>query len=440
MNRGIKSRPIIFIILALIIITGTISAKNCEIKIFTGKTKVDLEPVRSFFKTADLRILPKEKSVKLSYSIVLMKKKDFKKSKITSDGEGKLRIYLSEDIKSWQNDSQVFSDLIASAILKKSGTSSGENYNNLPKWLSHAILNKILRRNSGNIIPGTILFPGIHALVLSREKTDWINVITNPMRPEDGKAYLIYLETSEIILDAIIRFPEGKKAIMDIIELSNKEIGGEDLFRGVMLKKIQDVQKKVKNLTFGEGTESDIVDDWLNYNVKLSSVNVLNPCDATFAERLFKKAELIQYLTKKGKNDNSPQEERYCKIEELPEKMDEIDDLNSVIFKKQRDLVRIAFSMPIPLQKPIYQIEKSLKLILSGDKEEFLKRYNGRKLVFYDKLEKQHQIESYMLKMEKALVSPGYRFSSELSILKKHDRDKRKRWPELTEFLDNIEK
>ena len=219
--------------------SASAASHELDIKIYTGKSKADLSKVRSFFRTSDLlisRILPINKCDRISYSIVLMNKEEFKKAQIMSTGKTKLRVYLPEDISKWDNNHEVFSNLIASALLKKSGTSNGENIDSLPKWLTYGIVNKILRRNSSSIIPGTLSFPGVHALVLSGKKQDWIKIISNPMKPVDGPAYQIYLEASEIILDAILRLPEGKQVLIDIIELSNKELNQEDLFKGAINK------------------------------------------------------------------------------------------------------------------------------------------------------------------------------------------------------------
>lgn len=412
-----------------------------DIKVFTGKSKADLSAVRSFFRTSDIlisRILPKKRCRQISYSIVLMNKKEFKKPQIMSTGNTKLRVYLPEDISKWNDNHEVFSNLIASAILKKSGISSGENYQTVPKWLTYAIVNKILRRSNDNIIPGTVSFPGIHALVVSGDEVDWIKTISHPMKPEDGPAYQVFLDSSEIILDGILRLPDGKQVLFDIIELSNKDLDPADLFKGAIIKKIDKLQGTVKNDIFDTDIEPDILKGWLEYIFKLSSVNVMNPCNASFSEKLFIDHQLVKYYAKTGKDENSAKEERYCKIEELPDKVKEITDIKSVILKKQRDLVRIAFAMPIPLQTPVYKMEKSLNLILAKKLNEFKKEYATQKINFYNNLEKQHKVEVYILKTEEKFVPPGFRYSNEYMILQKIKDQNRKRWPELHEYLDTF--
>ena len=113
-------------------------------------------------------------------------------------------------------------------------------------------------------------------------------------------------------------------------------------------------------------------------------------------------------------------------------------DIQSVILKKQRDMLKIAFAMPITLQDPVYKMEKSLNLILSEKFEEFLKIYNSEKNIFYDNLEKQHKLEVYMLATEKAFVPPVYRYSKELAVLKNIKEQQRNRWLELNEYLDRF--
>jgi len=415
-----------------------------NVKIFTKKSKRDLAPVRSFFTSADTlisRILPKKRCADISYSVVLIDKKEFKKVEILSKDNNALRVYLSDDITAWQNKNEIFSNIIASAILKKSAVSAGENFEVIPKWMTHGILRKIARRSQRSSIPGTIAYPGIHALVLSGADIDWLGLISSSSFPKDKNAYEIYMEASEIILDSILRLPDGKNLILDIIELSNKSIVSVDIFKSVITKKLYEMKSRMDYKIPGKENKTPLL-NWLNYNFKISSVNTFTPSTATDAEKLFLKSELVSYYAKTSDEKNAAPEERFCKIEELPDKLDEIIDLNSVILNKQRDLVRVAFGIPIPLQSSVYSMQRSMDLLLRDQKDQkniFLKKYTTAKKMFFNKLEMQNQLEQYMLSVEKEFVPPGYRFYGEITAMKDMDAIKRKRWPELTELMDKCE-
>jgi len=415
--------------------------QSCNVKIFTKKTKTNLALVRSFFTTSDLlisRILPENRCAYISYSVVLIDQKDFKKSEILSQGKNRLRVYLSDDLSTWQNNGAIFSDLIAAAILKKSLTSVGENTAVIPKWLTHGILRKIERRNNRDNIPGTISYPGIHALVLSGADIDWLKIVSTKSVPKDKNAYEIYLEASGIILDSILRLPDGKNVMLNIIELSNKGIDSTDIFTNVVMKKLYEMKDHINYHVAGELNKNALL-NWLNYSFRISSINTFTPCSATDAEKLFLKAELVSYYAKSSDEKNATVEERFCKIGELPDKLDEIIDLDSVILNKQRDLVRVAFGIPIPLQNFVYKMQKSMNMLQSDKKDDFLKKYMAEKERFFNKLEKQNKVEQYMLNIEKAFVPPGYRYYAEISALEEMNEIKRKRWPKLTELMDKSE-
>ena len=435
------------IILLLLLITATSLyaqySRGCTVKIFTKGSKKDLPKIRSLILLSDLmvsRILPKKSSKPLEYSVVLLEKDELKKDGILNQGPKSLRFYLSEDMHSWQSDDKVLSNIIASIILKKSSTSGGENTSVIPEWMTHALVRKIERRQQKITIPGTISYPGVHALVLSGTKIDWLEMVTGMPPPEELNAHEIYKEASEIILDSILRLPEGKQAILDMVELANKGINKKDLFQSVLGKKIYNLES---HMTFSnpESDSNNILQQWLNYNFRISSVNTFTPCSATDAEKLFIKAEVVSYRAKTGEEENAPVEERFCKIEELPEKLDEIINLKSVLIKKQRDLARIAFAIPIPLQDYMYKMQKSLDLLLTAkdDKalqETFRKMYLHEKQGFYQELERQNQIEVYILKTEATFVPPGYRYYAEINAMKDVKEIERERWPALTKLLD----
>jgi hypothetical protein len=431
---------ILFLFAGITSFYGQIRSR-CSVKIFAENSKKELPEIRSFFTTSDLlisRILPRKRCADLSYSVVLIEARKFKKFAILSQGENQLRIYLSDDLSSWQNNSKLFSDIIAAAILKKSATSNGENFNVIPKWICHGILRKVERRHNRDNIPGTIAYPGIHALVLSGSKIDWEKIVSTQLMVNDKNAYDIFQEGSEIILDSVLRLPNGKQVILDIIELSNKGIDPKDVFTRVITKKLYDMKSTMAFHSDGSLNEAAL-DDWLKYNFKISSVNTFIPCGPTEAEKLFLQAEFVSYYAKSNDDKGASPEERFCKIEELPDKLDEIKELNSVILKKQRDLVRVAFGIPIPLQEPVYKMQKSMNLLLNGQKERFLKKYTAEKKRFFYELEKVNKLEQYMQSVEKEFVPPGFRYYAGIDAFKEMKTIKRKRWPALTELLDQSE-
>ena len=378
------------------------------------------------------KILPSRNSTSLVYSIDLLDPDTFRKPKIENNREdGVFRVFLSSDLSSWINDHKLISNLIASVILAKSEISKPSEYRKVPQWLSHAVIKKILRRTDPATIPGMVDYPGLHALKLSQKDIDWMSLVENPMPQKESGAYQIHLEACEVITDAILRLPGGRKLLIDILELSIKGYDNKTFLLEAITKKLNDIQNRLNGVP-PEGTEN-IFTLWINHNFDLAAVNVLTPANATMAEKLFKESEVVMYLTKKG-------EERYCKLKDLPDKVKEIKDLKVLILKKQRSLAIVAFKMPILLQKYIYRIEDSLDLVKDKKIKEFSAKYETIRKEFFKELEREYMLEVYVIKSEQEFVPPGARFHNELRLLKSMKEEEKNYCPALNQFLDSQNK
>ena len=423
------------------------SVQTCDIKIFTGKTRADTSEIKNIVRTADMLVSrlqsPADRKKSISrYTIVVMSGEKSRKPALTTDKNGDLRFYVSGTPDFPEKNLSFLVDMISAMILQKTGISDGLNYKDVPQWIPSAILRKVNRRMDRTKLPGSIIFPGIHAIVLSGKKTDWLATISVPvpLLPSAEQAYRIYFEGTEIILDGIFRLPDARQTIKDLIALANKGISPEDAFQSVMTKKLNTMATVSDFSAFGGNAEGNLLEQWLKYTFSISSVNILNPCDAVFAEKIFRKAEVVEYTADTGDAQGAPVETRYCRTDELPDKLGEITNLNKVVLKKQRNLARIAFAMPIILQNPVYKMEKALRLLLSGKKDDFRKIYTAEKNNFFNALETQHKLEAYMLDMEKKFVPPGYRYAEEIKVIKHTRSREEKLWPELTEFLAGQER
>lgn len=80
-----------------------------------------------------------------------------------------------------------------------------------------------------------------------------------------------------------------------------------------------------------------------------------------------------------------------------------------------------------------------MDLLLNGQKERFLKKYTAEKKRFFNELEKVNKLEQYMQSVEKEFVPPGFRYYAGIDAFKEMKTIKRKRWPALTELLDQSE-
>lgn len=421
---------------------------NCELKIFTRNSKVDLNDIKSFFRNADLlvsRTIPTEKVKKSNsqklpvYNIVLMNKKDFTKIEILDEQNKGIRFYLPEDINEWAKDDRIKARIISAMLLKKAGLDL-KDIKKLPPWLVYGILSKTNRRLDKSTIPGIMTFPAIHMLLVTSPAPDLLNISVHPVHQEDGPTYQIFLESSEIIVDTIRRLPQSREGIMDVIDLGIKGFPAKDAFMQAFSKKVYVFKNNTTNdIDLEKLNSAEIINQWLIENAILMAVNTFKPGNAHFAEQQFRKIEIVKYLTIPNKDEKDKKEERFCQVNELLEKKKEIENYNTVIRSKEIDFARLAFSLPSPLQPGIIKIKELLEMLRSGITTNFEKQYNQAKQEFYNGLEKMNKLEGYLVTIELEALPASWQYHRELDELEKWNSKHKKRWPALTEYLDSIE-
>lgn len=422
---------------------------NCELKIFTRNSKADLNDIKSFFRNADLvvsRTLPAEPvkndlPEKLPiYNIVLMNEKDFKKIEIMDEGKNGIRYYLPEDISKWADNDRIKAKIIASMILKKAHLNLETNINQLPPWLVYGILSKVNRRLDKANIPGIITFPALHMLLITSPPPDLLEIAAKPAYQDDGPIYQVFLESSEVIVDTLRRLPKSRESIIDVINLSLKGFPPKNAFIEAFAKKVYVFKNNTSDSLDTKNLQSsEVLNQWLIENAILLAVNSFNPGNASFAEKQFRKIEMVKYIAVPNREEKDKKEERLCRVDEILEKKKEMENFNAVIRVKEVDFARLAFSLPEPLQPGILKIKEALEMLRGGVTENFAKRCRDAKQEFYSGLEKMNQLETYLSKLELEALPPSWKYSWELDETRKWNNKVQNRWPALTKYLDAIE-
>lgn len=420
----------------------------CEIKIFTRNSRVNLDEIKAFFKTVDIvimRMLPHEKKNRLKkpglYTVVLMKEKDFKKAEIIDEKKKGIRFYLPENIFDWAKNDQITAKLVTAILLKKCGYDADKKHKNIPRWLKFGILAKVKRRLDKGNIPGIITYPGVHMLLTTEPAPDLLKIASSPVKPVDGPAYDIFLETSEILLSSVRRLPKSREGIKDIVELSIKGLPPKASFSKVFGKKVHQLLQnttEISKLNRDQDTEDELK-EWLNDSAVLMSVNPFKPGNANFAEKQFRKIEIVRYTSAIPSPQNT-KEERYCMVEHLKEKKDEIKNFPSVVKDKEIEFARLEFAVPSSIQSSLNTIKKALLKLRTDSSFKFKSAYLEAKKDFYDEVEQYNEIEYYLKQMEPRFVPESWRYRTELQELDKWHQKTKLHWPALTEYLDTIEK
>jgi len=437
---------ICFVFVLFLICEISMAVGSCELKIFTRNSKINLNDVKAFFKNADLitsRMLPAKKANKKIlpvYTIVLMNDKDFKRNQII-DKKGKgIRYYLPEDTNKWVKNDRIKAKIIASMILKKANLNLKANYKKLPPWLVYGILSKVKRRLNKATIPGITTFPAIHMLVTTSSPPDLLEIVSKPLRSGDGPIYQIFLEASEIIVDSIRRLPKSRESIIDVINLSVKGYPTKEAFIQAFAKKIYILRNNTtESIEIKKRNSSEVMHQWLLENALLMAVNTFKPGNAYFAEKQFRKVEIVKYIATPDNEEAENKEERYCQVNELQAKKKEMDNFNAILREKELAFARLAFSIPALLQPGILKIKRSLEMLRAGNIRNFKEEHDQAKKEFYTGLDKMNKLEVYLSKLELESLPESWKYRYELKELAKWDKKKRKRWPALTRYFDAIE-
>jgi hypothetical protein len=437
-------RCVVFLILSMCNISMAVG--NCELKIFTRNSKVDLKDIKAFFRNSDLvvsRALPEKKGKKHTlpvYTIVLMNAKDFKKIEIVDEKAKGIRYYLPKETGKWLKKDRIKAKIITSMILKKAHLDLNKNAKKLPPWLVYGILSKVKRRLDKATMPGIITFPGMHMLLTTSPPPDLLEIASRPVHSGDGPIYKFFLEASEIIVDSIKRLPQSKESILDLIKLAIKGYPPKDAFIQIFAKKIYIFKKNTTETNDSTQLKSsEVLKRWLLENAISMAVNTFKPGNAHFAEKQFRKVEIVKYTTILDNEKKDKREERFCQVSELPAKKKEIENFNLVLRNKELDFTRLAFSIPILLQPGILKIKESLEMLRSGSMKNFKKHYNQAKKEFYTGIDKMNKLEAYLVKIELESLPESWKYQHELQELRKWDKKQKKRWPKLTKYIDSIE-
>lgn len=400
-----------------------------------------------FFRICDKEVsnifpVRKELNRSIEYSIIVVDKGRLQKGlKISHTGSSKFRLYFSGDMTNFKKNEVLLAKLAAIIIFKKSKGSSKKGYRSIPKWIVYGILRKVLRRMRTTRVPGMVVYPGIHALVLGGNSPDMMKTIDTPLFLADGPARELSLEVSEIALNSVLKLPKGKTLIENIINLSLKGVPSSTSFRGALSDSVKAIERGVH---LQDNSDQDSFERWLGKAALCSAVNIFNPLDATSAEREFLKYSKVRYMTKPSiaaTGLERPPEERCCVLRDLGDEMEKMADPEVVLKTEQRDLALLMLMLPGELQSPVEKIRRALSSLREKQQpENFKKKYSLAEREFYDALDKRQKIEAFITRIERSVVPPSYLYAPQLSQIDRYRVIKGRLCPELHSFMDTTEK
>ena len=449
-KRAYGSRTSFFFACVVPLLISFSAAATSSIRVFTGKdAKNPSIDVERFFRLCELevaRILPRHGpgNHALEYSIIAVPAKRLKrKSKISTATRGKVRIYLSDALgDDFGNDKPLLAKLAAVVILKNAGNFSAKDYLKIPKWIVYGILRKVLRRLKHQRIYGLVVFPGVHALLISGTPPDFMKILSDPLAPGDGPAFDLSMEIAEITLNAVTRLPKGKRLLADIVNLAMKGVPADTSFRGAL-------GDPVRSVVAGQIGESKNASQdepfaiWLGRAAMTSAVNIFNPLDATSAEKAYLKYSKVRYETKERSTPSGierPSETRCCTLSDLPDEWGKMKSPEMVFKRKQRDMALLAMMLPSALQSPLNKMREAMTFVERKKPEAFKKQLSAAESDFYRALDRRQQIEAYIDGVERSRVPPSYLYAPQLREIGVAGRKRKCLCPGLRSYMDAKEK
>jgi hypothetical protein len=337
------------------------------------------------------------------------------------------------------NPSQDQDDKICAAIGialdVKAGVPLRDGDATAPRWLEMGILRKTRRQTRDNLVYGVVTFPGTHALLTLPHPPSLLKALESPLQPSDGPAYEILLEVCEVILDVTLRMPEGKEAILKMLALSAQGAPPRQAFEQALAPILQK----------SPGNAGKTVEEWLRESATTVCLNVFQPGTADFAARQFKNATMVEYRLKgKVEGDRSEKEgvmptTQYCSIAKLQKIIDDVDEPEMLLKRKQLDLNRLACSLPSCLQKKVGNLARALDKLKDGDKKAFAAEAGIAIRRFNDELNRFCAMERFLLSCEKKFVPPSFRYNPALEQARISRSRRKKQWPGATSLLNRIE-
>jgi hypothetical protein len=452
--NSIYSFPIfttIVIISIFAIMPETIYAKNpIEITINSKLKLKNKESIKVFIRTADsvIRTTLVSKSIgnqnfprTYIVNIVSPSKADNIEFKLHKDGVLSIKIPKPNgEIK----NSKYALQIIGAIILKYSTNPVQiEHISNLPPWLIHGLLGKVKNRLDKSSIPGMFFVPAVHAFISSGENKTLLKIVESNIIPNSGPGHQLFVELSRILLESIKKLPKWRDGIYNLIYLSSKSGYMPTYFEQIFAKKVNTYlnNTRVANAIQSKDDSDYQLEKWFSDCAIQMSVNVFNPANAALTEKLFRKIEIVNYPAKvEDDNGNIVQEERYCKLIDIPNKKAEIINYDAIIKNKEYELALLSYSVPYSFQPSIFKIKKALiQLRINNDGESFKKEYEKEKNNFYNNLSKQYELETYLKESELKYVPTVWKYRYEIQEIKNYKNKKNNRWQALTKYLDTWE-
>jgi hypothetical protein len=436
-------------ILILAILAGNIRVASGSTFKTSDGTKIELqsnsqknEAARKYLTVAD-RIISgylryRSGTAKLKCRIIVLDKKLKGGFAILPVGKN-ISIYLNADAIVKRDNGITDRKLLSALSLIKCGiTPDEENEVKLPEWYIAGLRGSIRHKMKGSNMSPVAYMPAMLAAVRSGNIPSLDKLISNPLSPTDGTAYLIYEEYCRFLLGEVHRLSRSSdNAPADLVVMSaSGQYSADRIFSSsagrVILKKVNRMLKDTPNaINFSDREKMQF---WFKIAINMKFKNYFFPLPGKTIAGKMKYFYNIPCLVKTGR---SKTKKTTTKIYDIPKEKYLMVKPDIVVFNTAKKLSELANASPAPIQKKLLHLHRLLaKTLTKPDRQQAAKKLYESLEAVEKAIAKQIEIEKILYDIEISRIPPGVRMKKDFEADRKNPRDPS---PELRKYLDSIE-
>ena len=369
-----------------------------------------------------------------------------------------LLIYLPADYSLWKDDFEVQRKLICCFYLIRSGIQvpDMERLDIIPYWLQLGTLEFIWRTRRGGGQNPVRFYPRVRNAELAGAEFGLDDVLSEKITPDRGVMFELYMELCDMLTSRCYSESSARNNLFYemIVLAANKGIApGEAFYMTAGRILLSSSRHKRRSQNQGNVSENELVRRWFRDYLRGQVINNFMPLPMHIWKERYDRLLTVEYLTLQ--DGDATTVNASCHLNELDEKWDGVYDkktLKAALIERFSAFERESPALFTPAFAKLYKAVNSLpEPDAAGDTAtnipvgvESLPPAPDQLSMVLDGIEqtykRQRDIEAYLELSEQQRFSPWERYQYEFQIMDIVDGESRKTWPELNNYLDELEK
>ncbi len=296
--------------------------------------------------------------------------------------------------------------------------------------LTYKVHSKILSRRMLN----RVAHPAAYALASNGKIPDLRKIIEMPLLPEDGFAWTLSGELSDILIEALMSFTVEKDLIPSSAERAKGTI---DPYSAFSMRMLPLVESRIDSFLLSDAeigddpSSEEILQIWFKHIFLRKNLNAFMPASAKFSKGLV--SSIMKVTCEIEAGADNPPERRKCALDDLPP-LEKIINLQFICARQEKYISEIMCISNGELCADLRKISMSFSQLRLLKPERFKKDLESALSSFNAKADSLEKIEKYLLASEFAEGSAP-ELNSEIYGAIKEDSDLFAPWPALENLL-----